>query len=391
MRAVDTIQAELCQNLYPVSLSRQKTLFYAVRALLRGGKLSVTGLGRAAKGKTTPKHNIKRIDRLLGNSRLHDEIKVFCRSMNTKLLRPNSRPLILVDWTKLKSHCALFAAVSHKGRSMTLYYELHPLSKLSNRAVQIDFLKTLKSLMPEGVVPTIVTDAGFMNPWFQAVEELGWSFVGRLNPRVLIQPRRGKLTRISKLEVGSRRKPKDWGICSVTIRNPRSYRVIQGKKFKRDPKRKKSRRLFTHKGRGGVQSAKRNQLSWVLGTNRTDLSAQQVIDVYEHRMRIEELFRDFKNSRFGWSLGESLTRDANRSTVLVLIGLIGYFIVTLLGVIAEKKGLHLQFQTNSLKSRRVLSLFFLGKEIIRLGLKLDYAKSDLNYVLQEIRDEVAAM
>ena len=116
-----------------------------------------------------------------------------------------------------------------------------------------------------------------------------------------------------------------------------------------------------------------------------------MIDVYEHRMRIEELFRDFKNSRFGWSLGESLTRDANRSTVLVLIGLIGYFIVTLLGVIAEKKGLHLQFQTNSLKSRRVLSLFFLGKEIIRLGLKLDYAKSDLNYVLQDIRDEVAAM
>ena len=98
MRAVDTIQAEFCQNLYPVSLSRQKTLFYAVRALLRGGKLSVTGLGRAAKGKTTPKHNIKRIDRLLGNSRLHDEIKVFCRSMNTKLLRPNARPLILIEW-----------------------------------------------------------------------------------------------------------------------------------------------------------------------------------------------------------------------------------------------------------------------------------------------------
>ena len=391
MRAVDTIQAELCQNLYPVSLSRQKTLFYAVRALLRGGKLSVTGLGRAAKGKTTPKHNIKRIDRLLGNSRLHDEIKVFCRSMNTKLLRPDSRPLILVDWTKLKSNCALFATASHKGRSITLYYELHPLSKLSNRTVQINFLKTLKSLMPEGVVPTIVTDAGFMNPWFHAVEELGWSFVGRLNPRVLIKPRRGKLTRISKLEVGSRRKPKDWGMCSVTIRNPRTYRVIQGKKFKRDPRRKKSRRLFTHKGRGGVQSAKRNQLSWVLGTNRTDLSAQQVIDVYAHRMRIEELFRDFKNSRFGWSLGESLTRDANRSTVLVLIGLIGYFVVTLLGVIAEKRRLHLQFQTNSLTSRRVLSLFFLGKEIVRLGLKLDYAKSDLNIVLQDIRDEVAAM
>ena len=273
---------------------------------------------------------------------------------------------------------------------MTLYYELHPLSKLSNRTVQINFLKTLKSLMPEGVVPTIVTDAGFMNPWFQAVEELGWSFVGRLNPRVLIQPRRGKLTRISKLEVGSGRKPKDWGMCSVTIRTPRTYRVIQGKQFKRDPKRKKSRRLFTHKGRGGVQSAKRNQLSWVLGTNRTDLSAQQVIDVYAHRMRIEELFRDFKNSRFGWSLGESLTRDANRSTVLVLIGLIGYFVVTLLGVIAEKRRLHLQFQTNSLTSRRVLSLFFLGKEVVRLGLKLDYAKSDLNIVLQDIRDEIVA-
>ncbi len=45
----------------------------ATEALLDGNQLSLTQLGRNISGAVAPKHNIKRIDRLLGNPHLHSD------------------------------------------------------------------------------------------------------------------------------------------------------------------------------------------------------------------------------------------------------------------------------------------------------------------------------
>ena len=85
MHASDSLYDYLVRNLPSVHLSRLKSVFMAVDSLLKGGQLSLTALGRSAVTATTPKHNIKRIDRLLGNDKLYNEIESFCREM-TKLI-----------------------------------------------------------------------------------------------------------------------------------------------------------------------------------------------------------------------------------------------------------------------------------------------------------------
>ena len=81
MHASDSLYDYLVRNLPSVHLSRLKSVFMAVDSLLKGGQLSLTALGRSAVTATTPKHNIKRIDRLLGNDKLYNEIESFCRAM----------------------------------------------------------------------------------------------------------------------------------------------------------------------------------------------------------------------------------------------------------------------------------------------------------------------
>ena len=41
----------------------------------------------------------------------------------------------------------------------------------------------VKSVLPEGCRPIVVTDAGFRGPWFRDVEALGWDWVGRIRKR----------------------------------------------------------------------------------------------------------------------------------------------------------------------------------------------------------------
>jgi hypothetical protein len=70
MGASSILKRKLSKSLQWIHSARLKSVFFGVDALLRGGRLSLTVLGRAASGSVSAKHNIKRIDRLLGNSHL---------------------------------------------------------------------------------------------------------------------------------------------------------------------------------------------------------------------------------------------------------------------------------------------------------------------------------
>ena len=154
MHASDSLYDHLVKNLPSVHLSRIKSVFMAVDSLLKGGQLSLTALGRSAITNTTPKHNIKRIDRLLGNDKLYDEIESFCEVMARLVIKPHTSPTILVDWTQLETtHCALVASVSYSGRSFVIYFDVKPLDMLSNREVETTFLKVLRRVLPIGVIP----------------------------------------------------------------------------------------------------------------------------------------------------------------------------------------------------------------------------------------------
>ena len=98
MRANGILRSVLRKSRISVHKSRMKSIFFAVEALLNGGRLTCAGLGRAAQRKVKPKHNIKRIDRLMGNTKLHRELRLFFKAItnivNREVLFPQGDNLI---------------------------------------------------------------------------------------------------------------------------------------------------------------------------------------------------------------------------------------------------------------------------------------------------------
>lgn len=163
--------------------ARLSALFKVVGALLVGGKLTLTDLGRHLQGPAYCKHNIKCVDRLLGNTHLHRERFDSYRFIAHWLIGSTPRPVIIVDWSDCMpghEYLMLKAARPVGGRALSVYEEVHPLRCSNRPKTHRAFLKHLKAVVPEGCCPIRVTDAGFRGPWFREVERLGWDWVGRV-------------------------------------------------------------------------------------------------------------------------------------------------------------------------------------------------------------------
>lgn len=87
--------------------------------------------------------------------------------------------------------------------------------------------------------------------------------------------------------------------------------------------------------------------------------------LYSRRMQIEQNFIDEKSERFGFGLRASHSRTAGRILVLSLLATLTTAVLWLHGYHTENKGLHLRYQANSLKSRRVISYLTLAENILR--------------------------
>lgn len=317
--------ARLKQLITPFLPSSHKrrllAVLFGVKAIFDGGSLGLSAMGRAVRCRPLPKHNIKRLDRLLSNPLLHEELPRFAGIIIGRLLGPLKRPLILVDWTQLgENFYGLVAALPLEGRSIPLWWEVHPKKKLGNPKVQRDFLHTLRTLLPPDVRPILVTDAGFQSPWFKEVEAMGWDYVGRLGSTILITQaghKRGYQVRtFFKHALGT---VSDLGRCNVFTRNRTLVaRVVLGKQFVRNPLRPKRRRIVTYRSRGQNQAVRRNSEPWVLVSSLHEVSAKAIDQIYRQRMWIEELYRDLKNPRFGWSLAHFRSRSNKRWEVLLV-------------------------------------------------------------------------
>lgn len=97
------------------------------------------------------------------------------------------------------------------------------------------------------------------------------------------------------------------------------------------------------------------------------MSAAQIVALYARRMQIEETFRDTKSTRFGLSLKYARTKSDSRADVLLLLASIAHLIAIVLGVLAEAAQLHLRFQANTVKNKRVLSFAMLGRLVVASG------------------------
>ena len=331
-----------------------------VEGIIRGGRLSPATIGRVLAGEALPKHGIKRVDRLLGNPKMVGDRLFFFLAIAHRVLRGCARPVILVDWTQAGGqHVALVAAVPIGGRALPIYIEVHPLKKLGNVTVEERFLCALKAIVPTECRSVIVSDAGFKGPFSQAVLDQGWDFLGRVRGTTKAVSSVGETISKEQFYARASTTPIELGSFGLFVKQQIPCRLVLVRKRRR-PGRKRPPPACKEEREMRLAALD----PWLLATSMSDGDAASVVGIYARRMQIEETFRDTKNHRFGWSLGDVRLSTPQRTAVLLTLAALAFLVVTLIGMAAERRGAHRAYQANTEK-RRVLSFLVLAAAILR--------------------------
>lgn len=363
------LRNQLDEKLDGIRPTRTAALIACVGSLLVSGRLFLTALGRSLDRETSQKHRIKAVDRLLGNPGVHCDLPAFYGALIAILIRRDTAPVIVVDWTEHDKVAVLSATVLHNSRALPIYSEAHPRSKLGNARVQKRFLAQLRDLLPPGATPLILSDAGFQRPWFDAVSDLGWNYIGRIRNRTKYRREKGSdwLSTKALYKVATA-KPRDLGVVELRRERPAPVRLVIFKK------KAKGRKNVNKRGKRSSRTevrkcARRACEPWLLATNPSlTLSARAIANLYGARFQIEQSFRDQKSPRLGWAAKDSLSKRPERIAVLYLIAAIAKLACELVGADLEARGEHRGFQANTERRRRTLSLFTLGRLAIQEGM-----------------------
>ena len=328
-------------------LSQAKTLAILVSSAMRVERISLANIGRAMNGMV--KHQIKRCWRFCANDRI--ETADAMRGVLKRVLKKRKKKLLVsFDWTDIKSFQTLVASVVFKGRSIPVcwasckkhVYDGHR----SRNAFEESLLLMLRSMIPQQVKVILLADRGFgRTELARFCQNHGFSYVIRIQPNVHANcaSYKGKLIDY----------PVHKGICkllkSVAYRSHHTVtqniviRWVRGLPSKRDE-------------------------CWFL---MTDLLAgpAQISTLYGRRMSIEQLFRDQKNKRNGWSLRDTRITRPERIDRLLLILAIAYLLLCGLGLIALRTGRPGDWSSST---RNQCSVFTIGR-IMLLRLKLPIA------------------
>ena len=115
------IKGFLHKLLSPVThKKRLTTLALLVETVIKSKKLSLSALARALPHTTQERHAIKRVDKFLGNTKLHKERETIYKIGIDYLLGSSKRPIIIVDWSNIPNttNYLLRAALVTQGRAL---------------------------------------------------------------------------------------------------------------------------------------------------------------------------------------------------------------------------------------------------------------------------------
>jgi hypothetical protein len=379
MHVTRVLETWIERNCSFMHAARRGALVKVVDGLLLGAKATMVELGRGLRTAALEKHNIKCADRLIGNGHLWAERLSIYRALAHWLLSAVERPWIVIDWSDLemgRHHLVLKAVVPLGGRGLTVYEEVHPLRRYNSPKTHRKFLRNLALVLPPGCCPIIVTDAGFRGPWFKAVEALGWDWIGRI--RNVVQYRADETANwkpTTSLYRSANATPRYLGWNWLSKRNPYGCYLHLYKAFNRGPGRPRKR---TGKGTNSPKMRRQVREPWLLATSLPPKhwSARRVVRAYEKRMQIEETFRDLKSHRWGYGLQFARSRCPKRLATLLLVTTLATAATWLAGMAVKTKGWARHFQANTIKHRAVLSVFFLGRRILK-STRLALSRADI--------------
>lgn len=371
MHAMSLLHKVIGKRCGDIHATRLNTFFSIVVALTAGATASVTSLGRGLVGNTFDKHKIKRADRLLSNDYLYQKRHQIYSALIRQLLTGLPEPVIAIDWSPLcadQSWQLLRAAIPVGGRSLTLYEEVHPRSKLANRKVQHRFLDQLARMLPESCRPIVVADSGFKTPFYRYVEShLNWHWVGRIRGRdFLCWSDSGNQWFSAKLLYGKATAvAKHLGTIHWTRSNSLAAQIALIRQSRKD------RKSLTLAGKECLSKrhkshASRESEPWLLVTSLSlhQRTSKQIVKIYCTRMQIEEGFRDCKAVHYGLGLSQNRHMNRTRRSVLCMIAAVAIFVLWCIGMAGRTSDTAKQIRVNSSSKREPYSIIFLGRLLV---------------------------
>lgn len=252
---------------------------------------------------------------------------------------------VLVDWTMWKDgRQVLLAALAHSGRCLpflAVAYHIKKMLKSQNQAEHSFFL-LLSLLRHPGQQITCIKDRGFARiSLLKKMDEWKLHFITRVCHNTYFSSKNYQgILRHYQIKVGQM---VDLG------------EGLLGK----DKKNQIRVRLIAYLGPG-------HKAGWLIATDRSDLTASQVVSLYARRMGIEAGFRDSKGSRYGWGLKQVRLQSDVQLTVLWAAAIVAYALRMAAGAMVVKADSQAQFNWTRKGPRR--SLLAVGRNAISSGM-----------------------
>jgi hypothetical protein len=316
--------------------------------------VGVLALGRAMNTNTTAKHNIKRVERFLGNA--HVESNAVAQAIFNAFAPARGRVTVLADWTDVPNGKLLVFALPCNGRSLPFFVSVVAKEVGEGGLIQAEneALKTLRHICGNRPDIVVVADPGFGNKrWIQALRAQGFHFVQRVSCIFNVDTEH-YIGALRDLNVRRGKPIRDWGAGTIGDDEAIEGRLVTGY----DPKAKEP---------------------WYLITDLEDIPATEVVTIYRYRWWIEPTFRDKKNRDWGMGLGNVCLEDYRRYERLFYIVALAFIFLCAHGALAEAQGFDKGLKANTRKIR-VLNLLRMGYHFIRkMG-------DDLNPALASLRE-----
>lgn len=287
-----------------------------------------------------PKHQIKQVDRLMGNPLL--QTADFFEQYAAFVIGARSKIVVSIDWTEYAPdghHVVCINLTTRQGRATPLVWKTHESARLKGRkrCYERGLLRRLEAILPPQVKRVVVlADRGFEDKkLYQFIQKKpGWDYIIRIRNRTFVQSL-----------CGERRHAVRWVGFNGQIVELQSALVGCGKT-----------------PIGAFVGTKKKAMfdPWLLVTSIVGHKAQ-VIKYYSRRFHCEEQFRDVKNARFGMGLSQTRVSTADRRDRLLLVQAIATVLLTLLGAAGEKVGYDKIIRSNTSR-KRTHSLFRAGRE-----------------------------
>lgn len=318
--------------------SRAKTLADIVPAAMSRDGVGVLDLGRAMETDTTGKHNIKRVNRFLGNEAL--ETEALGQGLFRTFASLTEPVLVLADWTDVANGKLLVFSIPANGRSIPFFAKAVAKKAGEGAMIQAEN-EALDALarMCAGYEIVVVADRGFGNQrWIPKVKALGFHFVQRVNG-VFFADTEHYIGTLNELDLRHQAPLRDWGHGTLGEDARIEGRLVTA--FDPDAKE-----------------------PWYLLTDLDDASIEEIVNMYRRRWWIETTFRDKKNRHWGLGLAQVTLHDHRRYERLFCIVALAFIFLTAHGAAAEEDGFDKQCKANT-RTTRVLNLLRLGRIFIR--------------------------